>query len=101
MKTSDVKNNIGKLEGIILRPRITEKASDNAEKNVYVFEVALRSNKVLIKEAIKSIYKVDAVKVNITKIPSKVVFSKGKKGVKKGGKKALVYLKKGDKIEVI
>ncbi|MBU1557443.1 50S ribosomal protein L23 [Patescibacteria group bacterium] len=101
MAVSDIKNNIGKVEGILLRPRITEKASDLAEKNVYVFEVSPRANKVLVKEAIKSIYKVDALRVNITKIPSKNVVSRGRKGVKTGGKKAVVYLKEGDKIEII
>ena len=101
MKTSDIKNNIAKEEGVLLKPRITEKASDLAEKNIYVFDVSPRANKVLVREAIKSIYNVDAVKVNITKVSSKSVFSRGKKGVKKGGKKAVVYLKQGDKIEII
>ena len=101
MTVSDTKNNIGKIEGILLNPRITEKASDMAERNVYVFDVSPRANKVLVKEAIKSIYNVDAVKVNITKVPSKTVFSRGRKGVKTGGKKAIVFLKEGDSIEVI
>jgi len=101
MTVANIKNNIGNSENIILRPRITEKASDKAEDNVYVFEVSPNANKVQIKEAIKNIYKVDAVKVNITKTPSKTIFSRGKKGVKTGGKKAYVYLKKEDKIEII
>jgi len=101
MKVADIKNNIGGLEKVILGPRITEKASDKAEENVYVFEVSSRANKIQIKEAIKNIYKVNAVKVNIAKTPSKTVFSRGKKGVKSGGKKAYVYLKEGDKIEII
>jgi len=101
MKILDKKNNIGKIQDILLNPRITEKSSKNAEKNVYVFDVSPRANKILIKKAIKDIYKVDAVKVNVSKIPLKAVFSRGKKGVKSGGKKAFVYLKKGDKIEII
>ncbi len=101
MKTTDTKNNIGNLENIILRPRITEKASDKATENVYVFEVVPNANKVQIKEAVEKIYKVKAVKVNIAQTPSKTIFSRGKKGVKSGGKKAYVYLKEGDKIEII
>jgi len=101
MKTLDIKNNIAKFENVILNPRITEKASDKAINNVYVFDVAPRANKVQIKEAVKNIYKVDAVKVNITAIPTKTVLSRKGKGVKGGGKKALVYLKEGDKIEII
>lgn len=101
MSVSDTKNNIGKIENVILRPRITEKASQNAENSVYVFDVVTSANKTQIKQAIKSIYKVDVVKVNITQVPSKNVISRGRKGVKTGGKKALIYLKKGDKIEII
>ncbi|MBU4480069.1 50S ribosomal protein L23 [Patescibacteria group bacterium] len=100
MKTSDIKNNIGKSESILLNPRVTEKSSDKATENVYVFDVATSSNKVQIKKAIKDIYKVDAIKINVTQVPSKRVVSRGRRGVKKGGKKAFVYLKKGDKIEV-
>ncbi len=89
------------LEGVLRRPHITEKASTLAEKNVYVFEVDKRANKVVIKQAIKDIYKVDPIKVNIVNSPSKMVMVKGKKGVKSGKKKAIVYLKKGDSIEII
>lgn len=101
MKTVDIKNNINKFEKFLLKPRITEKASDNVKNGVYVFDVGSGVNKIQIKNAIKKIYNVDAHKINILKVPSKSVFSKGKKGVKKGGKKAMVYLKQGDKIEVI
>lgn len=101
MKTGEIKNNIGDLEAVILRPRITEKASDKTGENVYIFEVSPRASKTQIKEAVKNIYKVDALKINICKIQSKKIFSRGRKGVKSGGKKAIVYLKKEDKIETI
>ena len=86
---------------IIKNPRITEKASFNAEQNIYTFDVTSNANKTEIKKAIFSLYKVHPVKVNILKVQDKQVMSKGKKGVKSGGKKALVYLKKEDKIEFI
>ncbi len=89
------------FEGVLRRPHITEKASASAEKNVYIFEVDKRVNKVIVKQAVKEIYKVEPIKVNIVNSPSKKVFSKGIKGVKSGKKKALVYLKKGDSIEII
>ena len=101
MTVSDTKNNISKYQNILLNPRITEKSSDKAEENVYVFDVAPRANKIEIKEAIKNIYNVDAVKVNIAQVPSKSVVMRGRRGVKTGGKKAFVFLKKGDKIEII
>jgi large subunit ribosomal protein L23 len=86
---------------IIKNPRITEKASFNAEQNVYTFDISQSANKTEIKKAIFVLYKVHPVKVNVLTIPRKNIMSKGKAGVKGGGRKALVYLKKGDKIEFI
>jgi len=86
---------------IIKNPRITEKASFNAEKNVYTFDVTPNANKTEIKKAVFALYKVHPVKVNILRVQDKQIMSKGKKGVKSGGKKALVFLKKEDKIEFI
>lgn len=90
-------NNFSKT---IKNPRVTEKASMYFEKNVYTFDVSEDANKSEIKKAIFTLYKVKPVKVNIVTIPKKQVFVRGKKGVKNGGKKALVYLKEGDKIEI-
>ena len=86
---------------LIKKPRITEKASYNAEQNVYTFDISKSANKTEIKKAIFQIYKVKPVKVNVLMVPEKQIFVRGKKGTKTGGKKALVYLKKGDKIEII
>jgi len=91
----------GDFSNVLIRPRITEKATESADKNKYVFEVDTKSNKNQIRVAVEDMYGVKPVKINITKIPSKNVFSKGKKGVKSGGKKAVVYLKEGDSIEII
>jgi large subunit ribosomal protein L23 len=86
---------------LIKNPRVTEKASFHAEQNVYTFDVADNANKSEIKKAIFSLYKFHPVKVNILRVKEKHVISRGVKGVKSGGKKALVYLKEGDKIEFI
>jgi large subunit ribosomal protein L23 len=85
----------------IKNPRITEKASDASAQNVYTFNVAASANKKEIKKAILSLYKVQPVKINILSVPHKNIMSKGKKGIRGGGKKAIVYLKKEDKIEFI
>ena len=87
---------------IIKKPRITEKSGIQAETaGIYTFEVTAEANKKNITKAIKEIYKVTPVKVNITKLPAKKVMSRGKAGMKSGVKKAVVYLKKGDKIEFV
>ena len=85
----------------IKNPRITEKASFAAEKNVYTFDISTGANKTEIKKEIFALYKVKPVKVNILNIPKKNIISKGKKGMRGGGRKALVYLKEGDKIEFV
>jgi large subunit ribosomal protein L23 len=88
---------------VLVRPRITEKATFGTGDSIYVFDVAPDSNKKQIKEAIKRVYSVEPVKVHVTKIAKKNTRSvrDGTKGVKGGGKKAYVYLKKGDTISVM
>ena len=91
-----------KPNNVLLRPRITEKAALGADKSgVYVFEVTKEATKKSVGASVRYIYKVTPEKIRVAKIPAKKVFIRGKKGVKSGGKKAYVYLKKGDKIEII
>lgn len=87
---------------IIKNPRITEKATLKGEvSNAYAFDVLPRATKKEIKKSIEKMYNVIPVKINTARIPDKQVSYKGKIGVKSGGKKAYVYLKKGDKIEFV
>lgn len=97
MKISNLKEN---KVSVVTAPRITEKASMLMENNIYAFDVTPNATKTEIKKAIFSIYKVKPVKVAIVMTPAKSVFVRGRKGVKQGGKKAYVSLKKGDKIEI-
>ena len=91
----------GLHELVLLRPRITEKASLSSSSHVYVFDISLEADKRRVAEAITRIYSVTPRKVRIVPVPSKQVFVRGKRGVKKGGRKAYVYLNKEDKIEII
>ena len=96
-----MKNQIAQTNNFILKtPRITEKASMLAENNVYSFNIPENATKTEVKKAVSSRYKVKPVKVAILNIKRKSVFIRGRKGFKEGGKKAYVYLKKGDKIEI-
>ncbi len=86
----------------IIRPRITEKSGIAGESlNVYTFEVSKNSTKQSIEREIKALYKVNPEKVRIVNLPAKKVFVRGKKGSQSSIKKALVYLKKGDKIDFV
>jgi len=100
------KNNVDsnmKASEVLLRPRLTEKAVNLMEKNIYVFDVSLRANKVMIKTAIKDVYNVEPAKIAIASIKTKKKRSPktGKIGTKSGGKKAYIYLKKGDSISIM
>ena len=74
--------------------RVTEKATMLSESNVYTFNIATNANKIQISKAIETLYKAKPTKVNIVQIAEKNIVRKGRKGVKQGGKKAVVYLKK-------
>jgi large subunit ribosomal protein L23 len=89
------------LSTILKRPRVTEKAAILVENNAYTFEVASNATKTEVRAAIKAMYKVTPVQINMTAGTSKTVTRKGKEGVKTTNKKAVVHLKKGDKIEFI
>lgn len=85
---------------IILRPRITEKATDVQQQNVYVFEIDSKANKKSVSREFQRIYKITPAKINITKNPGKRVIVRGKRGKKRTVKKAYVYLKEGENITV-
>jgi large subunit ribosomal protein L23 len=87
-----------KTHPLIKGPRVTEKSATYAEKNIYTFNVAQNANKNEIKKAIKYVYGVMPVNVAVTKIAEKTVTRRGITSIKQGGKKAVVHLKKGDKI---
>ncbi|MEI6660263.1 MAG: 50S ribosomal protein L23 [bacterium] len=87
-----------KTNSPILGPRITEKSAKLSETGAYVFNVKNKTNKNEIKKAIKAMYGVTPERVAITIIADKTVMRRGVEGTKAGGKKAVVYLKKGDKI---
>ena len=86
---------------ILKNPRITEKAAHISDNRVYTFDVFTGVSKVDIAKAVTAVYGVVPVRVNVSAIPKKHVMRKNTLGVKGGGRKAYVFLKKGDKIEFI
>lgn len=87
----------------IVKPRITEKSAVLSEKNVYTFEIKKGATKFEVRDAIKALYKVTPVKVNIVhKQPRHSMSrSRGRNVIEHGLHKAYVYLKKGDRIELV
>lgn len=106
MATTKTKKNIKeeatakkeKTHPLIKSPRVTEKSAIDADRGVYTFNVSPTANKNEIKKAINFVYGVMPVSVSVTQIAKKTVTRRGVVSVKQGGKKAVVHLKKGDKI---
>jgi large subunit ribosomal protein L23 len=91
------------VASVIVKPRITEKAALLSDKNVYTFEVKKGATKFQVRDAIKALYNVTPVKVNIvTKEPRHFMSrARGRAMMEHGMRKAYVYLKKGDRIEIV
>lgn len=90
-------DNVGK---VLVKPLVTEKTANLGKNNQYGFIVDIEANKVEIKKAIETYYKVKPVKINIINISGKNLRWGRTRGRTKDRKKAIVTLRKGDKIEV-
>lgn len=82
---------------ILLKPLITEKAT---KTNTYLFAVNPKTNKQEVAKAVSSVYGVKPVKVNITNFGGKSVRWGRSAGRTVAWKKAVVYLKPNEKIEI-
>jgi len=83
------------------RPHISEKASMLAESNQYVFEVPEKYTKPEIKKAIEGIYNVNVLSVNIVTVPPKKRKLGKTRGWRKQMTKAIVKIRKDQKIEIL
>jgi large subunit ribosomal protein L23 len=86
---------------VVIRPHITEKTGMLSQSGVYTFQVVKGASSQQIAEAIEVMYKVVPVRVSVTTIRAKKRNLRGIPGMTASGKKAYVYLKKGDTIEFI
>jgi len=99
------KNNSTKVLGklspyqIILAPLMTEKTHEDQEVlNKYVFKVHNDANKNDVRSAIKYLYKVSPLKINVVRSKKKIRSQKWL--VRRAFKKAIITLWKKDKIDV-
>ena len=91
------------LTSVIEGLRITEKSVKLGDNNVYTFRVRQGATKFQIRDAVIALYAVTPVKVNtVNKKPAKRLSGSKNRMVKVPGmKKAYVYLKKGDTINLV
>ena len=99
-KTTTTKKEVKEVatSKLILAPRVTEKASVQSSANAYTFVVTKNATKLALRDEIVKEYKVTPKAINITNMPRKNTFIRGKHGTQAGIKKAIVFLKKGDTI---
>lgn len=85
---------------VIRGPVITEKASGMMERDgTYSFAVDRRANKIDVKRAVEAAFKVNVVKVNVLTSRGKLKRVRWQTGKTPDWKKAMVTLKKGEKID--
>jgi large subunit ribosomal protein L23 len=94
------------LTEVIRHGIVTEKTVKLQEKNQYTFKVALGANKIQVRQAVETLFKVKVVKVNIMRMPGK------KRMLRRRGsaprpipprewKKAIVTLREGQSIDAL
>ena len=79
----------------------TEKGSNIMPLNKYLFWVEKSANKIEIRKAIESIYKIRVNDVNTITVKGKPKKVRYAMGMTSDWKKAIVTLKEGDKIDVV
>jgi large subunit ribosomal protein L23 len=84
----------------IKSPIITEKATGLSDQNKVTFRVHKDASKSSIKKNIEKIFKVKVIKINTINNKAKTKSVRGKLGFKKGFKKAVITLKKGQSIDL-
>jgi len=84
----------------ILRPVITEKATNGSEHNQVTFKVPLSASKPEIKEAVEGLFSVKVTAVNTLVVKGKTKRFKGRPGKRSDWKKAIVTLAEGQRIDV-
>ncbi|RIK35261.1 MAG: 50S ribosomal protein L23 [Chloroflexi bacterium] len=86
---------------VLKRPVITEKSVGASDIGQYAFEVDMRANKLLVKDAVETAFHVTVDDVNIMVMPAKTARRGRRVAIRKPKwKKAIVTLAPGDTIQL-
>ena len=99
-KKSEIRGKTKQAYRILIKPLVTEKASHLGPLNKYIFAIDPKMNKIEVKKAIRTIYNVEPVKVNVSNFFGKNIRQGKISGRTKNWKKAIVTLRQGDIIKV-
>ena len=91
---------------VIRRGVVTEHATLLQERNQYTFEVALSANKIDVRRAVETIFRVNVVAVNIMRMPGKPKLLRRRGSAPRPieaheWKKAIVTLREGQTIDAL
>jgi len=99
-KVSADKRVSGRLATIIERPLVTEKAAGMAGDGKYTFVVRSGANKIEIGQAIRTMYGVTPISINVQNVHGKRMRFGRSRGKRSNWRKAIVTLPKGKTIDV-
>ena len=99
-KKIDMKISQNKAYQVILKPLVTEKATQLSEFNKIVFSVPLNASKLEVKSSIEKIFSVKVKTVNTILLKGKLKRFKGILGRRSNTKKAIVTLEPGNTIDL-
>ncbi len=85
---------------VVFRPVVSEKGTMLSEMGKYLFEVNPSANRIEIKKGVERMYNVHVEGINIIPVRSRFVRYGKSSGWTKRRKKAIVQLRKGEKIEI-
>jgi large subunit ribosomal protein L23 len=90
----------GNAYRVLVKPLVTEKATDLVSLNQYIFEVASQANKIEVAKAVQEVYGIKPVSVNIINMRGKNVNYGRLTGKRRDWKKAIVTLPEGKSINI-
>jgi len=99
-KTVETKAPTAKNYATIVRPVVTEKATQISANGQVVFQVALTASKTDIKDAVQNLFKVTVLSVNTTRRKGKLKAFRGRKAMRPDIKLAYVQLEEGQNIDI-
>lgn len=88
------------LDKVVIKPIVTEQSTAREAEGKYTFMVMSRTNKVEVKKAVEKIFGTKVSDVNILNTQLKMKKRGKTVGRVMGYKKAIVTLKKGEKIRI-
>ena len=99
-KKTDAGQKAALATGVLLRPLLTEKIARMGADRAVAFVIGETATKVQVAQAVQALYGVIPTRVNVIRLPGKVVRSGARFGMRSPRRKAVVFLKKGDHIDV-